>query len=63
MLQENEESVVLLIRCALQLFEDIRINFPIDSTVLQLKNKLADICPSKPVSFYFIFCLLLIQNL
>ncbi|VDN51051.1 unnamed protein product [Dracunculus medinensis] len=48
MLQENEESVVLLIRCALQLFEDIRINFPIDSTVLQLKNKLADICPSKP---------------
>lgn len=52
--ETNCETVKLLIRCAMQSFEDTPITCPIDWTVRQLKEKLADVCSSKPV-FYISF--------
>uniref|UniRef100_A0A914ZS54 Ubiquitin-like domain-containing protein n=1 Tax=Parascaris univalens TaxID=6257 RepID=A0A914ZS54_PARUN len=46
--ETNCETVKLLIRCAMQSFEDTPITCPIDWTVRQLKEKLADVCSSKP---------------
>ncbi|EFO25037.1 herpud1-A-prov protein [Loa loa] len=48
MTELNDENVRLLIRCALQSFDDLSINCLSSWTVLQLKEKLAVDCPSKP---------------
>ncbi|KAL3998536.1 Ubiquitin family protein [Acanthocheilonema viteae] len=44
----NDENVRLIIRCALQSFDDLPISCLSSWTVLQLKEKLAIDCPSKP---------------
>ncbi|OZC12538.1 hypothetical protein X798_00169 [Onchocerca flexuosa] len=48
MTESNSEDVRLLIRCALQSFDDLSISCRSSWTVLQLKEKLAVDCPSKP---------------
>uniref|UniRef100_A0AAF5PZS4 Ubiquitin-like domain-containing protein n=1 Tax=Wuchereria bancrofti TaxID=6293 RepID=A0AAF5PZS4_WUCBA len=48
MTKSNDENVRLLIRCALQSFDDLSISCLSSWTVLQLKEKLAVDCPSKP---------------
>ncbi|VDO25311.1 unnamed protein product [Brugia timori] len=48
MTKSNDENIRLLIRCALQSFDDLSINCLSSWTVLQLKEKLAVDCPSKP---------------
>ncbi|VDK44921.1 unnamed protein product [Anisakis simplex] len=42
------EMIALLIRCAMQSFEDTSVTCPINWTVRQLKEKLAVVCSSKP---------------
>uniref|UniRef100_A0A1I8EJR9 Uncharacterized protein n=1 Tax=Wuchereria bancrofti TaxID=6293 RepID=A0A1I8EJR9_WUCBA len=51
MTKSNDENVRLLIRCALQSFDDLSISCLSSWTVLQLKEKLAVDCPSKPSVF------------
>uniref|UniRef100_A0A0R3RZ65 Ubiquitin-like domain-containing protein n=1 Tax=Elaeophora elaphi TaxID=1147741 RepID=A0A0R3RZ65_9BILA len=48
MIESSDENVRLIIRCALQSFDDLSINCLSSWTVLQLKEKLAIDCPSKP---------------
>ncbi|CAG9534516.1 unnamed protein product [Cercopithifilaria johnstoni] len=48
MSESSDENVRLIIRCALQSFDDLRIRCLSSWTVLQLKEKLAIDCPSKP---------------
>ncbi|KAM3720345.1 Homocysteine-responsive endoplasmic reticulum-resident ubiquitin-like domain member 2 protein [Dirofilaria immitis] len=48
MTETDGENVRLLIRCALQSFDDLSISCLSSWTVLQLKEKLAVDCPSKP---------------
>uniref|UniRef100_A0A915Q7W0 Ubiquitin-like domain-containing protein n=1 Tax=Setaria digitata TaxID=48799 RepID=A0A915Q7W0_9BILA len=48
MSEASGENVRLLIRCALQSFDDLPISCLSSWTVLQLKEKLAVDCPSKP---------------
>ncbi|VDM42645.1 unnamed protein product [Toxocara canis] len=49
--ETGSETVGLLIRCAMQSFEDTPITCPVDWTVRQLKERLAGACSSKPVPF------------
>jgi hypothetical protein len=46
--QEGPQEVEFLVRCALQSFEDLKVNCPLEWTVAQLKQHLQQICPSKP---------------
>ncbi|VDK87930.1 unnamed protein product [Litomosoides sigmodontis] len=48
MTESNDETVRLIIRCALQSFDDLPISCLSSWTVLQLKEKLATDCPPKP---------------
>lgn len=51
----TEHKVDLTIRCAMQTFSDRNIECPIGWTVLQLKQHLNKICPSKPVYYFLLF--------
>ena len=44
------DNVEFTVRCALQTFEDRKIQCPTDWNVMQLKKHLNEICASKPVS-------------
>lgn len=48
----NEENVELIIRSAMQNFSDLPVQCPGRWTVLQLKEHLQQIIPSKPVSLH-----------
>ncbi|VDN02150.1 unnamed protein product [Thelazia callipaeda] len=48
MADDDVNDIGLLIRCALQSFDDLLIRCPSSWTVYQLKEKLAVDCPSKP---------------
>lgn len=54
MTESSDENVRLIIRCALQSFDDLPISCLSSWTVLQLKEKLATDCPSKPVGSFFL---------
>lgn len=54
MTESSDENVRLLIRCALQSFDDLPISCFSSWTVLQLKEKLAVDCPLKPVRINFL---------
>jgi hypothetical protein len=44
----GSEQVEFLVRCALQSFEDLKVECPLGWTVVQLKQHLQSVCPSKP---------------
>uniref|UniRef100_A0A0N5AWS2 Ubiquitin-like domain-containing protein n=1 Tax=Syphacia muris TaxID=451379 RepID=A0A0N5AWS2_9BILA len=46
--EEVVEKVNLIIKCALQSFEDTPVQCPLDWTVQQLKQELSVVCPTKP---------------